>query len=322
MVLTVTLNPVLEHRFFLNQIILGDANRSSEEKLSAGGKGINISRQLNLLGIDNLAMSFAGGNNGKIFRKILADEKINNVLISTKSETRFSVNIFEKEKQKVTTFFSPNSEITSEEVELFKEKFIKIVPNSSIVVFSGSSPSKCADEFLCFAIDYANSLDKVTILDTYGNHLQSCIDVKPMMFHANVSEVENSLGVDLSSDGSKKEFLKSLFSKGIKFSFLTDGKNKFYSSQYDFLYQTVPPEIREVDSTGSGDAFVAGLIYGFQNSMIFQDILKSATALGAINASMLETCAVSGELIEKYMSLVQISTVGKKLKIINDSPEK
>ena len=322
MVLTVTLNPILEHRFCIDKIKIGNPNRTKSETLTAGGKGINISRELNCLGVDNLALTFAGGNNGKMFRRILAEEKINNVLINTKSETRFSINVLDQDNQKVTSFFSPNPEITTEEIKLMKEKFEKIIPNASIVVFSGSSPSSLTDEFFSYAINYANSLDKVTILDTYGNHMQSCIDAKPMMIHSNVSEAENSLGIDLSTDDKKKEFLLNMYSKGIKFYFLTDGKNNLYSSQYDFLFKVSPPLIDEIDPTGSGDAFLAGIIYGFEKSLIFTDMLKIATALGAANASSLDTCKVSKNILTDYLDKVKISIIGKNLKIIDDSPQR
>lgn len=322
MVLTVTLNPVLEHRFSVDKINIDSSNRSATDILTAGGKGINISRQLNMLRIDNLAITFAGGNNGKHLRRILAEEKINNVLISTKDETRFSINVREKNCGTVTAFFSPNSIVSSVEKKSFHEKFEKIVANATIVVFAGSSLSTEMDYFFSYAIDYANSLDKITVLDTYGNHLQSCINASPMIFHSNIKEVEESLKIDLSDDEKKIDFLKYLYSKGIKFSFLTDGKNPLFVSQYDFAFKILPPLIEEKDATGSGDAFVAGLIYGFEKSLIFQDTLKTAVSLGAVNASVYETCNISYEQIEKYFNNVKILSVGKKLKIIDDSPSK
>ncbi|MCB0748024.1 MAG: 1-phosphofructokinase, partial [Ignavibacteriae bacterium] len=86
MVLTVTINPLLEKNLFFNDVSAN--NRAYKEEITAGGKGINISRQLNLLGIQNHAITFLGGSKGKIIRSVLEKEQISFSPVSTKSETR------------------------------------------------------------------------------------------------------------------------------------------------------------------------------------------------------------------------------------------
>ena len=320
MVLTVTLNPVLERKLFFNQIVFGSGNRSVSEVLNAGGKGINISRQLNVLGIDNIALTFAGGNNGKLFRNLIAAEKIDNALINTKSEMRYSVNAVDLKAKNVSIFFSPNNEITSSECKLFLEKYEKILTNVSTVVVSGSSPNAECEKLIPLIISKAKKLDKITIVDTYGNQLLSAIDAGPMIYHANVKEIEKSLNIDLSTENSKINFLKQLYNKGIKLAFLTDGNKDFYSSKFDFIYKISPPSITELDSTGSGDAFLSGIIYGLEKALVYADFIKMAVAIGAANAEMIETSKVSFTQYEKYLDQVQVVPIGKKMKLIDDSP--
>ena len=83
MILTVTLNPLLEHRLTYETLKIGKENRNAKEFYKAGGKGINVSRQLNFLSVDNIAFTFLGGSNGKFLKKLLAEEKINFTSIST-----------------------------------------------------------------------------------------------------------------------------------------------------------------------------------------------------------------------------------------------
>jgi 1-phosphofructokinase family hexose kinase len=320
MVLTVTFNPVLERKLFFNQIRYGASNRSIKELLNSGGKGINISRQLNVLGIENIALTFAGGNNGKIFRRLLVDENINHVLISTKAEMRYSINAIDYDRKNVTIFFSQNIEYTADEYQQFYEKYEKILSNASVVVFAGSCPTKDCENILLQCISKAKELDKITMLDTYGSYLSEAINSAPMVIHANVNEVQDSMKVDLSTDDLKISFLKELYSKGIKLAFLTDGKNKFFVSKFDFIYKVTPPEINEVDATGSGDSFLAGIVYGMEKALVFDDFVKVATALGSANAEVIETSKVFLPQYEKYLNQVQVMPVGKKMKLINDSP--
>ncbi|KAB2846643.1 MAG: 1-phosphofructokinase [Melioribacteraceae bacterium] len=307
MILTVTLNPLLEKR------IIG-----KKEIYKAGGKGINVSRQLNFLGINNLAYTFLGGKNGKTIRQILNEEKINFKHIPAKTETRSALITFDNNK--VKTVFDPNNDVDETEVEEFKSKLEKMIYNSSIIIFSGSIPSKQCEDIIPFGIELAHRHDKISIVDTYGEHLQDCINMSPTVIHNNVQEVESSLNIKLETEKDKLDYLDYLYSKGIKLSFLTDGKNSAYVSKFDFHYKIENPKVEEADATGSGDAFMAGIIYGLEKSLVFDDFVKSASALGAANAAKLSTCDVTEEEMNRFSTNVKLFTLGKKMKIINDSP--
>ncbi|MEW5842605.1 MAG: PfkB family carbohydrate kinase [Bacteroidota bacterium] len=320
MILTVTINPLLERRLFFHSVELGKENRCIRENFSAGGKGINVSRQLNLLGIPNHAFTFLGGNNGKILRHCITNDKIDLSVVSTKSETRSADVIIEENSNRISTFFGTNSEVNISESSDFKSKLEKMIQNCSVVVFAGSSPSHAADDIFPFGIELAKKHDKISILDTYGSHLKNCIDASPTAIHNNVSEVERSLNISLHIESNKLEYLRWLYSKGVKLAFLTDGANAAYVSKFDFHYKIDQPKIQTLDATGSGDAFVAGVAYGMEKSLVFEEFAKIAAALGAANASMVETCSVSFDQMNGYLETVTITPVGKKMKIIDDSP--
>jgi 1-phosphofructokinase family hexose kinase len=320
MVLTVTTNPLLEYRFEINSLKPNSTMRAVEEYNYAGGKGINVSRQLSKLQLKNQALLFLGGLNGKKLRKSIEADGINFSVVNTKSETRTASLLMSKEDGNVTTVIGKNSPPGSKEIEEFKNRMEKMMTNCSTVVFAGSSPSEEAGEIFKYGIGLANSLDKVSVIDTYGSLLKDCIDKAPTVLHNNVTELESSLAVKLSEEKDKLDFLNYLYSKGIKLAFITDGGNESYASKFDFKYKMIPPEIDVMDATGSGDAFVAGVVYGFEKSMVFDDIIKFASAAGAANAASWETCSSDITLIEKFIESVDIVPVGKKMKIINDDP--
>ena len=51
MIYTVTFNPALDYVVFLDDLKLGDVNRSTRESIFYGGKGINVSTILNTLAL-------------------------------------------------------------------------------------------------------------------------------------------------------------------------------------------------------------------------------------------------------------------------------
>jgi tagatose 6-phosphate kinase len=320
MILTVTLNPLLERRLFYNEFEKGKVNRAKKEIFYAGGKGINVSRQLNLLEVKNTALTFIGGNNGKAFRRALEAEGTQAVFVNMKSEMRWAALAIEEDKQKVTSFFCPNPEISEHEASEFASRLERMIPNCSIVIFAGSSPHPNTDDLIAYGVKIANENDKISIVDTYGEALKLAIKNSPTVLHNNLSELRTTLGLSLANEKEKREFLSELYSNGIKMAYLTDGAKTAYASKFDFHYKLMPPKIKEIDATGSGDAFIAGVSAGLENGITFNEFSRKALALGAANAASFETCKVTKDEYSALIEQTGIVEVGKKMKLIDDSP--
>lgn len=320
MILTVTLNPLLEHRLAYKVLHIGKENRSAIENYKAGGKGINVSRQLNILSVDNLAFTFLGGSNGKLLKKLLTEEKINFTSISTHSETRSSAIIIDESTKMITSCFGNDPKISLTEAEEFKLKLEKMIQNCEMVVFSGSSPCEETNSIFPFGIQVANQYDKISICDTYGTHLKDCIKASPTILHNNIDEVEKSLKVSLRSENEVIDHLKFLYNKKIKQAFITDGTNPSYVSNFDFIFKVKNPKVDTVDSTGSGDSFVAGIVYGWHRNLPFEDSLLIASSIGAANAARFDVCNVTLEKANEIKNQIEVIPHGKKMRLIDVKP--
>lgn len=320
MILTITLNPLLERRYYYSAVDLSSLNRNGTVFLKAGGKGININRQLNKFSIQNIALLFTGGNNGKLIRESLHKERIIFSEISTKNETREAAIIIDRSAKRIYSFFRSDAEVSSAEVDSFILKMEKMISTCELVVFAGSSPCREMDVIFPEGIGMANKMDKISICDTYGNHLEKCLDASPTIIHNNVDEIKSSLGSLLNNENDHLSLLSSLYNKGIKQAFITDAEKPFYASNFDFHYKITLPKIDTIDSTGSGDAFTAGIIYGWHNKLNFEQQLRFASALGSCNAKSFEVCDVEIEITQSLIEQIKISSVGKKIKEINDLP--
>jgi len=320
MIVAVTLNPLLERRYSFKSIQYPGINRDGISELKTGGKGINVSRQLNHLNTPNLSFTFLGGSNGKLIRNLLKNESINFTFINIKSETRDGVVIIDEKNERVTSFLGENSEITEQETEEFKEKLEKIIQNCEMVIFSGSSSCKNTDSIIPFGIKTANQFDKISVCDTYGEHLNECIKAGPTILHNNINEVNSSLKLTLNSEVSILSFQEQLYTSGIKQIYLTDGDKVFYASNFDFHFKIKPPKIKYIDSTGSGDSFLAGIVYGWHRDLTFEESLKLGTSLGAVNASRFDVCNITLKESEEFIPRVEVETVGKKMKILDVTP--
>lgn len=321
MILTVTINPLLEICLTYKEVSSSRENRNGKLLYRAGGKGINVSRQLKFLETKSFGFTFSGGSNGKIFRSVLEKEELQFSFIKTDSETRIASVITDDSNKSVATYFQENNFVSTEEANEFKSKLDKMIQNCEIVVFSGSSPCTVADDIFPFGISLANKYDKVSVLDTYGKHLANCIDASPTILHNNAEEIEKSLQVKMKSEKDKLTFLDHLYQKGIKQAYITDGGHPVFASNFDFHFKITPPEVSAVHSTGSGDAFVAGLVYGWHNDFVFAETCKLAAALGAVNAERLDICTSNLGDVEELRKRVMLSPMGKKMKLLDDSPQ-
>lgn len=319
MVLTITLNPLLEKKLYFKKIV-GKSARAYKHEFLAGGKGINISRQLNFLGIQNHALLFLGGANGKKLRSIIENERISFSAVSTKEETREASLIYDDEYHELKTYFGVNSIISESEVDQFITKMEKAIINSSMVVFSGSLPSENTARIIRHGIDLCNKTDKISILDSYGTHLLSSIECGPTIIHNNKTEIRNSLKFPIDTEEEIRQVLDYLYEKNVKLAFITNGSDPAFASKSDFHYRIEFPKIEEIDSTGSGDAFLSGIIYGIDNSYVFNDFVKLGVSLGIQNALSKKTCSVSIEESTHYIDRIKIVEIGKKIKLIDDSP--
>lgn len=71
MILTVTLNPSVDHALFVDKLKVNDTNRVTRCERDAGGKGVNLSRVVAELGGETVATGFLGGGPGAYISRVL-----------------------------------------------------------------------------------------------------------------------------------------------------------------------------------------------------------------------------------------------------------
>ena len=71
MIYTVTLNPSLDYNVRVGSLKTGLVNRTEEEVMLPGGKGINVSLELHNLGVETTALGIVAGFTGEEIEKRL-----------------------------------------------------------------------------------------------------------------------------------------------------------------------------------------------------------------------------------------------------------
>jgi tagatose 6-phosphate kinase len=81
---------------------------------------------------------------------------------------------------------------------------------------------------------------------------------------------------------------------------ITDGGAAFYAGLQDHVWNITPPRVKTINPTGSGDAMIAGILYGFRQGWRFERCLAFGAAAGAANARKWE---VAHSMLEEIMAL-------------------
>ena len=138
MIYTVTFNPALDYVVFLDNLKLGDVNRSTRESIFYGGKGINVSTILNTLGLETTALGFVAGFTGKAIEDGLAAQGIHTDFIHL-PEGNSRINV--KVKHGDETEINGQGPVITEEA--INELFAKLdtLTKEDILVLAGADRS-------------------------------------------------------------------------------------------------------------------------------------------------------------------------------------
>ena len=273
MVYTLTLNPAIDYIVNVDNYKQGEVNRTSGEKLLAGGKGINVSTVLKNLGSDTKALGFLAGFTGEIIRKMLDEDKIKNDFIFLENGySRINVKLKTDEETEIN---GQGPEISEKFLnELYKK--LAYIKSGDALVLAGSIPKSISSDIYCEILEKLSDKSILTLVDATGELLKKSLKYNPFLIKPNRSELEELCGhkletlVDISD--AARELKKA-------------GKGNV------------------MNSTGSGDSMVAGFIYGWLEKGDYSYALDMGISAGS--ASTFSENLATKEEIEKIYELLQ-----------------
>ena len=283
-ILTVTLNPAVDKTVRVRKLLPEKEGRFSGGRLSAGGKGINVSRALKELGIPTLATGFCGGPSGKLIRAALDREKIPHDFIAISGETRTNVTIRETSTGRLRRVLQKGPSVTRQELEKFRRSFRPLARRAAAVVFSGRNVGGAGEGFYAELIRLARRLGKKTALDTSGRPLAAGLKAKPYLVKPNRAEAEFVMGKKLRTPRALRKALEYFGKQGISVVLISLGREGAVASNGREFWRVVPPRVKAVNTVGCGDALVAGFLYAESRGLSFCETLRTAVAVGTTNA--------------------------------------
>ena len=307
-ILTITLNPAVDTRYEIDNVMVGEVNRVINKVESPGGKGLNVSNVLNKLGADVIATGFLGGTKGEFIKKKLKEKEISQDFQCVSGETRTCMAIIDNDK-KITEILESGNPVSSNEKEEFLEKYSKLLEKVEIVDMSGSLPKGVPSTFYKELIEIANKMNKKVILDTSGEALKEGIKANPYLIKPNVDEMEFLLGKKIENIDEVIKNAKEIQKNGVSNVMVTLGGDGGLLITKDSVYQGTFPKVNIENTVGSGDSSVAGFIYGLSKNMSLEESFKYALACGTSNAMLKNTGDIDLDTVSRLLTQIEVQKI-------------
>ncbi len=282
MIYTVTLNPAIDYLINLDNLEIGRINRVEDEKVYAGGKGINVSNMLKQLGHENTALGFISGFTGDFIVNTLMEKGINNKFIGLKNGfTRINVKVKGKEETEIN---GKGPAITNDELnELYK--ILEKLNSSDILVLAGSIPSTLDDKLYENIMNRIKDKNVKVVVDATKNLLLNVLKYKPFLIKPNNHELEEIFNVKLNNNEEIIKYAKKLKEMGALNVLVSMGKDgALLLTENGEVYVSNVAKGIVKNSVGAGDSMVAGFIAGYLNTNSYSEGLKLGAASGGATA--------------------------------------
>lgn len=305
MILTVTLNPAVDKTYTAGELIAGHINRMRTVMSIAGGKGINVTRVLRQYDYPVCATGFLGGYAGNFIEDYLKANQVDCRFIRVDGETRSNMNIL-SDNGYVTEILEPGPKISEEQLQQFISQYEELLPESEMVVLSGSLAAGLPEDFYSVLIEKARMRGIKTLLDTSGESLRRGIEAKPYLIKPNQKELEYIVGHKLVNKEAVAEAALSLQASGIAHVVVSMGKKGLLSVDGGKVFFAKAARIKALNTVGCGDSVVASYAMSIMKRERNEDALQRAAAISTANATTLVSADIPKETAEELLEHITV----------------
>lgn len=279
-IITLTLNPAFDMHCFAKDFKPFCENLADVTALEAGGKGVNISRALTSLGVENKALVVLGKENGDAFRRALLDDGIDCVCVEVEGRIRENITLHTSNAPETRISFrgfSADSSLLHRVCDVLGDE----IDSDTVLTFTGSLPAGVsvseAREMLC----EMKAKGARIVIDSRSFKLDDIKAVRPWLIKPNEEEIAlySDLAVtDLESAATAAEELRKSCAENVMISL--GGAGAVLACE-DGIFSASAPKIDVLSTIGAGDSSIAGFIAAAKEKLPYYEMLRHAVAYGS-----------------------------------------
>ncbi|MDO4490028.1 MAG: 1-phosphofructokinase [Lachnospiraceae bacterium] len=300
MLYTVTFNPSLDYIVGVENFRLGRTNRTAEELILPGGKGINVSIVLKNLGFETTALGFTAGFVGEeIKRRVEELGIISHFIDVEEGVSRINVKLKSIEGTEINGM---GPKISEEKVEQLMQQ-LETLTSEDCLFLSGSIPPSMPDDMYSRIMKRFQDKGCRIVVDAAKDLLLNVLAYHPFLIKPNNHELEEIFGVELNTRESVIEYGRKLQQMGaVNVLISMAGDGAVLIAEDGEVYSSPAPEGTVVNAVGAGDSMAAGFMAGFLSSGEYKKAFYMGIACGSASAFS-DYLATEEEVLEVLQSL-------------------
>ncbi len=311
MIVTVTMNPAIDKTVDVDQFAVGAVNRIQASVLDAGGKGINVSKTIQAIGGESVALGFVGGGAGKTIEGVLQGLGIKTDFVTVDGETRTNTKIFANNAP-VTELNEKGAVITKAQIDALLQKITQYATPETLFVLAGSIPEGVPKTIYKEITEQVRALGSKVLLDADGALFRESLPACPSIIKPNREELAEYAGV--TGEFSKEALLataKGFLADGIEMVVVSMGGDGAVFLTKDASYQCEGLKVTAHSTVGAGDAMVAALAYAVDGKLNPADTMKLCVATSAGAVTTVGTKPPSLALVNELKAQVVINELAE-----------
>ncbi|WP_226483367.1 1-phosphofructokinase [Natrinema amylolyticum] len=301
MILTVTLNPAVDHTLKVEDLPEPSAvARTDSARVDPGGKGINVSKYLVELDTETVATGVVGDFLGQFVRDSLVDEGITGDFVEIEGRTRLNTTILTDDAEYKINHNGPTVDTSA--IDDLLEIIERYDPDT--VVVGGSLPPGLGPE----AIDQiARAGDWQTVVDVGGDVLND-LDASYALCKPNREELATATGQSVSSLEECQKAIEQLRQSGYDRVIASLGADGAIMATPDECLHAAALDADIVDTVGAGDSMLAGILSARNRGATDEEALRTGVAVASRVVSVPGTDVPPLDNVAEAIDRVSVST--------------
>ena len=284
MIATVTMNPAVDYTVSLEEPLMrATVNRTDHERITAGGKGVNVSLILQQLDIPTTVYGYLSGTTGAMIAEQLQRTQIPTDWIEVPNQMN-RINLKIRENNTVTELNGRGVSVSQQDTELLLQK-LRRCGEGDYIVLAGSIPAGAPASHYADVMTALEDTGVRFAVDAAGEPLREALRCRPFVVKPNLPELCALFDSEIDTWWDALPYGKKLQEMGAENVLLSlGGDGALLFSSENRVWHLSAPHGAVKNAVGSGDSMLGGFLAGAALGKPLTEALRMGVAAGSATA--------------------------------------
>lgn len=283
-ILCIGTTPAAQRVMIFRKLTPDAVNRAATTLDGVAGKAINVAKILKALGAHPVATGFLGGQRGEFLRAAMAKRHIESDFVMVKAPTRQCITVIDESAGTHTELVEESRPVRLVDFGKFMAVVRRRIGDCRAAVMSGTIASGGPATLYRDCTRLAENAGVLSVVDAQGAALIEALKAKPGLVKPNRTELAATIGRKLKSGADVMRAMRELCERGAQRVIVTAGREPALAFDGKKFRRVITPQIQVVNPIGSGDAFIAGVVWRLLRGDDLGEACRWGAGGGAANA--------------------------------------